>query len=203
MRTKDALRVATVALAGLAVIGQPDASADKAKVEEFYGTAFRTPSVGSSPEILSDCGDTVQGTTVVLTTNTGTVTYTGIIEGTGTVLTKSLANNCASGQSHSTFRVLDVFESVSIAGRTGGAVVEIIGRASSPATGVTFNDNTIRVLCGTGDLKGVHAEGTLTASIVAGGVASRALQLWVHFGHRHDVGFDFLCRDLPNHESDD
>ena len=98
-------------------------------------------------------------------------------------------------QPHNTFRVLDTFESLTVAGRTGGAVVEIIGYGRIPATGVSVNENTIRILCGTGDLKGVHAEGTLTVS-VGPGVDSRAMQLWVHFGHNHDAGFDFLCETL-------
>ena len=202
MKTRGTLRVAAVALTGLAMVGQPDASADKVKVEEFYGTGFRTPSVVTVSETLSNCSDSDPSTNVVLQTNTGTVTYTGIIEGAGEVLTKLLANSCVPGQSHNTFRVLDTFESLTVAGRTGGAVVEIVGSGRVPAPGVVLNDNTIRILCGTGELKGIHAEGTLTAS-VGPGVASRALQLWVHFGHHHDVGFDFRCRDLPNHGSDD
>ncbi len=202
MKTGSALRVAVVALTSLAVVGQHPASADKLKVEESYGTAFRTPSVLAASQILSNCGDADPATNVILQTNTGTVTYTGIIEGTGAVSTTSLINNCVSGFGHNTFRVLDTFESVTVAGRTGGAVVEILGRGSNPAPGVALNDNTIRILCGTGELKGIHPEGTLTASI-GPGVASRALQLWVHFGHRHDVGFDFLCRGLPLHDSDD
>ena len=200
MRTSRALRVAMVVLAGLAVVGQHPASADRPNIEELFGTAFRTPSVvGISSQVLSDCGDTDTATNVILQTNTGRVTYTGFIEGTGALSTTVLVNNCVAGFGHNTFRVLDTFESVTIAGRTGGAVIEILGRGTNPATGVVLNDNTVRVLCGTGDLKGIHAEGTLSTSI-GPGVAARVLQLWVHFGHHHHVGFDFLCRDLPNHD---
>jgi hypothetical protein len=48
---------------------------------------------------------------------------------------------------------------------------------------------------GTGELRGIHAEGTVVGSASSTGAAS-AFQVWVHFGHNHDVGFDFLCRDL-------
>src|SRR6266516_1934858 len=102
MKTAVALRALAIGLTGLALVGQPNASADKAQVEEFYGTGFREASVLS------------------------------------------------------------------------------------------------------GQHKGIHAEGTLTASIRAEApgvprIDYRPMQLWVHFGHRHDVGFDFLCQDLPGH----
>ncbi len=80
MRTKDALRVAVIALAGVAgldVLGQAVASADE--VQEFYGTGFRSPStVVTSTEILSDCGDNNPSTNVFLFTIMGNVSYTGI-----------------------------------------------------------------------------------------------------------------------------
>jgi hypothetical protein len=105
---------------------------------------------------------------------------------------------------HDGFRARDTFQSVTIAGKTGGAVIEIIGRVSYPASGVQFNDNTIRVLCGTGELNGIQAEGTLTTTqMTAGGVivlAVRPFQLWGHFDPPGQANeFDFLCRDLPNH----
>jgi len=196
MTTRSVLRVAAIAVTVLTLVGQRSASADKQNVEEFYGTGFRAVSgVVSTNETLSDCGDSDATSNVILQTNAGTVTYTGILEGTGQLLTKLLSNRCVPSQPHNTFRVLDTFESLTVAGRTGGAVVEIIGYGRIPATGVSVNENTIRILCGTGDLKGVHAEGTLTVS-VGPGVDSRAMQLWVHFGHNHDAGFDFLCETL-------
>jgi hypothetical protein len=42
MRTKDALKIAVIALAGVAVLGQTGASA--AEITEFYGTGFRNTS---------------------------------------------------------------------------------------------------------------------------------------------------------------
>jgi hypothetical protein len=208
MKTAVALRALAIGLTGLALVGQPNASADKAKVEEFYGTGFRAVSVSSVQQNLSDCGDGEPTTNVVFINNTGPVTYTGIMEGTGQVRTTSISNSCVPGQAHVGIRVLDTFESLTVAGRTGGAVVEIIGSGRVPATGIQINDNTVRILCGTGQLKGIHAEGTLTASIGAEApgvprIDYRPMQLWVHFGHRHDVGFDFLCQDLPGHDSDD
>jgi len=208
MKTAVALRALAIGLTGLAIVGPPNASADKARVEEFYGAGFRAVSVSSVQQNFSDCGDADPGTNVVISQTTGTVTYTGFMEGTGQVLTTALSNGCVPGQAHLGIRVLDTFESLTVAGRTGGAVVEIVGSGRVPVTGTQINDNTVRILCGTGELKGIHAEGTLTASIRAEAPGApridyRPMQLWVHFGHRHDVGFDFLCQDLPGHDSDD
>jgi hypothetical protein len=41
MKTGSALTVVAIALTGLATVGQPNALADRVKVEEFYGTGFR------------------------------------------------------------------------------------------------------------------------------------------------------------------
>ena len=184
MTTSNVLRVVAIALTALTLVGQRDAAADKTNVEEFYGTGFRAVSgVVAVNETLSDCGDADASSNVILQTTTGSVTYTGILEGTGQLLTKTLINRCVPSQPHNTFRVLDSFESLTVDGRTGGAW------SRSSATGA------LRILCGTGELKGVHAEGTLTTSI-GPGVDVRAMQVWVHFGHNHDVGFDFLCEAL-------
>ena len=194
MQTRTALRAVAIALTGLATIGPLDASADEVKVEEFYGTGLRATSVVRVSEQISDCGDTDPATNIVAQTSTGTVTYTGFMEGTGEVLNKGVSDNCG-GQTHTSYRLIDTFESLMVAGRTGGAAVEIVGRLNSPAPGVTLNESRIRILCGTGELKGVHAEGTVVGTATATGAFS-AFQLWAHFRHNHDVGFDFLCRDL-------
>ena len=196
MTTSNVLRVVAIALTALTLVGQRDAAADKTNVEEFYGTGFRAVSgVVAVNETLSDCGDADASSNVILQTTTGSVTYTGILEGTGQLLTKTLINRCVPSQPHNTFRVLDSFESLTVDGRTGGAVVEIVGHGRAPVTGVNINESTVRIVCGTGELKGVHAKGTLTTSI-GPGVDVRAMQVWVHFGHNHDVGFDFLCEAL-------
>jgi hypothetical protein len=202
MTTGIAVRVIALALITSAVVAPRQAAADKQKVEEIYGTGFRAASAVSSSETLSDCGDGDSTSNVILQTNTGTVVYTGILEGSGKIRTTILSNRCVPSQPHNTFRVLDIFESLTVAGRTGGAVVETIGFGRIPSTGININDDRVRILCGTGDLKGVHGEGTLTVS-VGPGVDSRALQLWVHFGHNHDVGFDFLCDDLSGEFAED
>ena len=194
MQTTTVLRMAVIALTGLATIGQPQASADKVKVEEFYGTGLRATSVVRVSEPISDCGDTNAATNIVHQTSTGTVTYTGFMAGTGEVVSDGLSDNCA-GQTHNSFRLIDTFESLTVAGRTGGAVVEIVGRLSSPTPGLTLNESRMRILCGTGELKGVHAEGTVVGTSTSTSAFS-AFQVWVHLGHNHDVGFDFLCRDL-------
>jgi hypothetical protein len=178
------------------------ASASAADITEFYGTGFRNPSTSvTAQEILSDCGDSNSSTNVTLFTFEGSATYTGIIQGTGTVLNKQLVNNCSAAASpgHAGFRLLDRLQSVSVAGRTGGAVIEIIGIVSVPVANVTFFDNRIRILCGTGQLKGIQAEGTLTATQETGGVNVRPLQLWGHFDPPGQANeFDFLCSGLPN-----
>jgi hypothetical protein len=194
MQTTTMLRVAVIALTSLATIGQPHASADKVKVEESYGTGLRTTRVDRVNEPISDCRDTNAATNIVHQQSTGTVTYTGFMEGTGDVVSDGLSDTCF-GQTHNSYRVIDTFEHLTIAGRTGGAVVELVGRFSSPSMGLTLNESRIRILCGTGELKGVHAEGTVVGSSTPTNAFS-AFQVWVHFGHKHDVGFDFLCRDL-------
>lgn len=208
MKTRSALRVAAIILIGLVTLGQPFVSADKVKVEEFYGTGFRVANVTMTYETLSTCGDTDPTTNVVLQTNTGTATYTGIMDGIGQTTAKVIVDSCVTGQTHTTFRAVETFDNLTVAGRTGGAVVEFLGNGRivpfppGSTTTATLNQTRIRILCGTGDLKHVHAEGTLTASVRAG-AQSRAMQIWAHFGHNHDVGFDFLCEDLegnnPNH----
>lgn len=199
MRTRAVLRIAMV-VTGLAAFGQPLASADKVKVEEFFGTGLRTSSVTGVSEQVSDCGDSNSATNISHQTRTGTVTYTGPIQGTaimlgaGAAVSDGLSDNCT-GQTHNGFRVIDTFETLTVAGRTGGAVVEIVGRGTSPGPGVVLNESRLRILCGTGELRDIHAEGVVVGSANPSGAAS-AFQVWVHFGHNHDVGFDFMCLDL-------
>ncbi len=212
MKSRSAVRVAAIILIGLATLGQPIASADKGKVEEFYGTGFRVANVTMTRETLATCDDTDPNTNVVLQTNTGTATYTGIMDGFGQTTAKVIVDSCVPGQTHTTFRAVETFENLTVAGRTGGAVVEFLGNGRivpippGPTTTATLNETRIRILCGTGDLKHVHAEGTLTASVRAGAqpgtqIQSRAMQIWAHFGHNHNVGFDFLCQDLRGNNS--
>src|SRR6266850_3997118 len=127
MKTGSALRVAAIILIGLVTLGQPIASADKAKVEEFYGTGFRVANVTMTRETLSTCDDTDLNTNVVLQTNTGTATYTGIMEGIGQTTAKISVDSCVPGQTHTTFRAVETFDRLTVAGRTGGAVVEFLG----------------------------------------------------------------------------
>ena len=89
MKTAVTLRALAIGLAGLALVSQPNAFADEAKVEELYGTGFRVASVSSVQQNLSDCGDTDPTTNIVLFNNTGTVTYTGFMEGTGRAIVRS------------------------------------------------------------------------------------------------------------------
>lgn len=200
MKTRNALTVVAIALTSLAT-ALPNTSADRGKVEEFYGTGLRASDVVREPRPVSDCGDTNPATNIVAQRSTGTVAYTGFMEGEGEALSQGLSDNCA-GSTHNGFRVIDTFESLTVAGRTGSAVVEIVGRGSVPAPGVALNESRIRILCGTGELKGVHVEGTIVGSAGPTG-ASSAFQVWVHFGHNHDLGFDFLCRNLHGDDSDD
>ena len=187
------------ASAGVSVLGQTGASA--AETKEFYGTGFRNPgNMTTEQDVLSDCGDTDKSTNVVVNTLMGPVAYTGIIQGNGTLLNKQLVNTCAAAAAHANAIVRDTFQSVTVNGRTGGAVIEIIAHAFNPAPNVLFNDNIIRTLCGTGDLKGIHAEGTVTSTQVTGGVNIRPFQLLGDYDPPGQANeFDFLCSDLPNH----
>jgi hypothetical protein len=194
MSTRSVLRVVAITLTVLATIGHPPASADEAKVEEFSGTGLRATSVDRVPEQVSDCGDTNPATSINAMTSRGSVTYTGFMEGTGEVLSQGLQDNCT-GQIHNGFRVLDTFDHLTVAGRSGGAVVEIVGRGTAVGPGVVVNESRLRILCGTGELKGVHAEGLVVGSASPTG-ANSAFRMWVHFGRHLDTGFEFLCRDL-------
>jgi len=190
--------MAAVVLVGLPVLGQPLASADNVK-EQFYGTGLRSANVTGTTEPVSDCGDSNAATNISHLIRTGQVTYTGpiqgttIMEGTGAAVSVGLSDNCQ-GQTHTGFRVIDTFATLTVAGRTGGAVVEIVGRGTSPGPGVVLNEARLRVLCGTGELRGIHAEGVVVGSANPTGAAS-AFQLWVHFDHKHDH-FDFMCEGL-------
>jgi hypothetical protein len=106
-------------------------------------------------------------------------------------------NTCAAAAAHSSAIVRDTFQSVTVNGRTGGAVIEIIAHFN-PAPNVLFNDNIIRILCGTGELKGIQAEGAVTSTQVTGGVNVRPFQLRGHFDPPGQANeFDFLCSGLP------
>src|SRR5207247_9192311 len=100
MKTAVALRALAIGLTGLALVGQPNASAGKAQVGEFYGTGFREASVLSVQHNLSDCGDADPTTNAVLFNNRGPVTYTGIWEGTAQVRTTTICYACVPGLSH-------------------------------------------------------------------------------------------------------
>jgi hypothetical protein len=198
VQTRTVFRMAAVVLVGLPVLGQPLASADNVK-EQFYGTGLRSANVTGTTEQVSDCGDSNPATNISHLIRTGQVTYTGpiqgttIMEGTGAAVSVGLSDNCQ-GQTHTGFRVIDTFATLTVAGRTGGAVVEIVGRGTSPGPGVVLNEARLRVLCGTGELRGIHAEGVVVGSANPTGAAS-AFQLWVHFDHKHDH-FDFMCEGL-------
>ena len=78
-------------------------------------------------------------------------------------------------------------------------MIEITGVVTVPVPNVIFTENRIRILCGTGQLKGIQAEGTLTATQETGGVNVRPLQLWGHFDPPGQANeFAFLCNGLPN-----
>ena len=82
-------------------------------------------------------------------------------------------------------------------------MLEIVTFQRSPAPGVQFNDGIIKVLCATGDLKGIQAEGTVPATAVgpaAAGGTVRPVSLWGHFEppSTDPKSNDFLCSDLPD-----
>lgn len=201
MKTRNALGLAAIGLASLAAVSLPGASAADVKVEEFFGAGSRATSVTRVSEALGDCGDTDPLTNILLATSRGTVTYTGIIEGTGAVLTKTIIDRCVLVRPHGSFRLTDTFGEVTIGGRKGGAVIEVVGDLDQSG-GVSTTNSTTRILCGTGDLEHAHGEG-IGAGTSTATSASSTYALWIHFDHDHDAGFDFLCHDLDDAGSGD
>ena len=171
MKTQSAVRVAAIILIGLATLGHPMASADKVKVEEFYGTGFRVANVTMTRETLATCDDTDPNTNVVLQTNTGTATYTGIMDGIGQTTAKVIVDSCVPGQTHTTFRAVETFDNLTVAGRTGGAVVEFLGNGRIvPIPGPTISISATRrptgaMVAPTNSAKGGHASITTTANV--------------------------------------
>ncbi|MBI2125880.1 MAG: hypothetical protein HYU02_00980 [Thaumarchaeota archaeon] len=199
-------------IAGLATVGQPKAaSADKQKVEEFFGIASRTVSAVRVVTQLSDCGDGfvdangdgIDDTRIIRNRSDGTVTWTGIIEGTATLDSNAIIDSCVAGNTHGSFRITDTFEEVTIkpdpsdpsTWRTGGLVIELAGSFRNPTPGVSPANSITRSLCGTGELRGIHLDAAGAATGTPTSAAGFSV-VWVHFGHNHDVGYDFLCEGL-------
>ena len=187
-------------IASLATIGQPKAaSADKLKVTEEFGKGMLNGTRTTlTNEVMSNCGDADPNTNVRLIVRAGANTFTGIIEGsTSKVDNRILSDTCNAGSSYSDYRTLYFFESVTVAGRSGGAVLEHVGAARTIG-GVSSVDGQLRFLCGTGDLKHIHGVGIAQST---NNLVRHAYTMSVHFGHEHDNGFGFLCQDLDNGDS--
>ena len=195
-RAASIVGIASILLiAGLATISQPKAaSADKVEVEEFFGTASVTRTTLTTTDTpLSGC--------VVLRTHTAAATWIGIIEGGATSVNTTIRDACVG---HSSSRAIYKFSSATIkpdpsdpsTWKTGGLVIKTIVQAEFPPHGPTpfKTESQNRILCGTGDLKNIHGEGVSMAPPIGYAV-------WIHFGHNHDVGFDFLCQDVDDDDS--
>ena len=183
-----AMGASVLLLAGLFGVGLFTASADKVKVEEVFGTgALTQANIGVETDTLSDCGDGDPNTNFRHNTLNRTSSWTGIIEGTATGIEEVLTANCAT-PSTGVVRQVAKFKEVTVAGRTGGLALEIIGDGTTPPNAANIR---LRFLCGSGDLKHVHGEGIF---LRYGTI--RHYAMWIHFGHNHDVGYDFLCEDL-------
>ena len=167
--------------------------------EEFVGTGAASASVDRTTETIFDCGDADPNTNVDFVTRPGTFTFTGIIDGAATAVNNALTDTCAEGFTHGTYKVRYLFDEVTIAGRTGGAVLEEWGDFEGGPFGegilFTFHGH-ISFLCGTGELRGIHGE-TLTegAATLAGSFTTYAL--WVHFDNDNIDEFNNnLCAGL-------
>lgn len=171
------------------------ASDDDDGLVSFSGGGFQV-SVRTSRETVTidDCGDADPLTLVRTQTDLNTRTYSGIIEGTAEAESVAITYiNCTAGLIHANLMQLESFDEVTVAGRTGGAVIERIGTFES-RDGVVIVTINERFLCGTGELEGIHGTGILQRE----GDRPRAYLFSGHFGHDHGTGWEHLCNGLGN-----
>ena len=126
--------------------------------------------------------------------------FSGFIDGEITRGRSEFVRETFTTKDHGIFRTLFVFEEVTIGGRTGAAVLEAKGSFEAVEGGLP-NDSELTLLCGTGDLKNAH--GVVITTAPSDGVNGGAYSFWIHFGHSHDLGFEFLCDDLDNTDNGD
>lgn len=206
--------VASVLL--LAALGTSISPSIAAHSEEISGqgtlTRARTP---VSVVELSGCGDAADGTFIRSVVRTGSDTFTGIITGTGSVDNRFINNTCVPALQHGEFRTIVSFNDVTVADRSGGAILEFIGHfqvrtAEVPdangnlvAVRVTTEAGELRFLCGTGALKGIRGTGIYDATVIPSvpGIPARDLRgyaISIHFDDASDAThlYEDMCRDL-------
>jgi hypothetical protein len=156
---------------------------------------------------ISDCGDSDPATFIRRFTRAGTDTFTGIIEGTGDSDNKGLVNTCVPALQSGEFRTLVSFTDVAVAGRRGGAILEVIGHfqvrtaeVDGSQVAVTSEVGEVRFLCGTGPLRGIRGTGVYDATSIPSipGRDSRAYVITIHFDDASDATrlYENMCRDL-------
>lgn len=173
-------------------------SEDDERVLEVFGSGLlgRVSRTASTEELVHTCGDTDPDTNVITFVRGGENAFTGIIAGTtAQVDNRGLLNTCKEGRVHLTFVTTYFFEEATVEGRTGGLVMRQTGIFDRDH-GVGFTDAIFTTLCGTGELEGIHGEGTTTAP-------PSAYRLHIHFDHDHETGWEFLCNGLGNNGDDD
>ncbi len=199
--TYAAITISILLIASISIASIPGAAGKKAK--EFVGTGFSTSDIDRAAESIFDCGDADEDpddlTNVDFVTRLGTFTYTGIIVGAATGVNNALTDTCTEGFTHGTYKVRYFFEEVTIAGRTGGAVLEEWGdfEAGVFGEGIVFTfHGHFSFLCGTGKLKGIHGDALTEGSASLEGSFS-SYALWVHFDKDQKDKFNNdLCKDL-------
>lgn len=130
---------------------------------------------------------------VFVLVRSGTHDWDGFIESehaNSRLLTNpSVVETCVEGHTQLSFSFTTIFEEVTIAGRTGGAVMEAHGRceAGPERTGVFTCQATLRLVDGTGELEDITGEGV--AVITVPDVGANALGFYyfqVQFGSNDD-----------------
>lgn len=178
-----------------------------------HGTLTRVRSAPSVVE-LSNCGDAAGNTFIRSGARTGSDTLSGIITGTSrSVDNRFIINTCIPELRHGAFRTIVSFDDVTVGDRRGGAVLEFIGHFQ-PRTveidgfpvAVDTEDGQIRILCGTGALRGISGTGIYNATNIASipstpPVSARDLRVYaisINFDDRPDApdrSHD-ICKDL-------
>lgn len=199
--------VSILLLASFSIVAPSLASDDNGgEIVEFSGTGFRVGVPGSGGfaiSTLSDCGDEDESTNVIFLDSRETPptnVWDGAIFGESIGMATALADGCFpvnDGGTHGNGRTIIIFEEATIAGRTGGLVIESL--FDFEAGPCCFTDADLTFLCGTGELEGIHGGGQLVRTLSL----QRHYQIWGHFGHDHETGSEFMCDGLGNDSDSD
>lgn len=210
--------VLVVSVLLLAALGTSIRPSIASHSEEISGQGTLTRVRTAVPPIvqLSDCGDNADNTFIRSVVRSGTDTLTGIIEGTGSSDNRFINNTCVPALQHGEFRTIVSFNDVTVADRSGGAILEFIGHlqvrtAEVPdadgkklvSVRVTTEAGELRFLCGTGALKGIRGTGIYDATVIPSvpGIPARDVRgyaMSILFDDASDAThlYEDMCRDL-------